>query len=421
MSLTDQAVQSICNYRQNVLNEPTQIDKEINKLLEGLRRIGLDDNNMFYQVSKQSFNNFPENEKFDKETYMTFRYLYETSFVVRRILLQQKTMLLEEKATKLIDEYDDLTRGYDKEYGQLSPESIGKRALLKTKSKWNGLKKSKSLYVINKVIENPSNYKQENSDEWKLPCEYKDKMKEEFQNSSKEIGKKLGLSEGLIDFYIQHIDRKKFTERAAIISGVIGGTVLIAWGLSNRFKSNDALDASSDVFYTSSFAENIPLDNNQAFINYGIENYPEYMATQSNSLMANQAGFLNFLQNGSLQGNNELTMNLINNETALQIARESNQTAMHLAAMQSNSNLSQSFMENIGSIMGTQFDYGGSTAPVVIGGAANNFTGSILGSNAQLNIMDLGTNAQTITGTINGQNVNTTIRRIGNVLTATSI
>ena len=34
MSLTDQAVQSICNYRQNVLNEPTQIDKEINKLLE---------------------------------------------------------------------------------------------------------------------------------------------------------------------------------------------------------------------------------------------------------------------------------------------------------------------------------------------------------------------------------------------------
>ena len=114
-------------------------------------------------------------------------------------------------------------------------------------------------------------------------------------------------------------------------------------------------------------------------------------------------------------------MNLINNETALQIARESNQTAIHLATMQANSNLAQSNMENIRSILGTQFDYGGSTAPVAIGGAANNFTGSILGSNAQLNIMDLGANAQTITGTINGQNVNTTIRRIGNMLTATSI
>ena len=173
MSLTDQAVQAICSYRQNVLEEPTQIDQEINKLLENLRRIGIDDNNMFYQVNKQSFVNFPEDEKFDKETYMTFRYLYETSFVVRRILIQQKTNLLEEKATKLIDEYDDLTRGYDKEYGQLSPESIGKRAVLKTQSKWNGLKKSKTLYVIKKVIENPTNYKQENSDEWKLPGEYK--------------------------------------------------------------------------------------------------------------------------------------------------------------------------------------------------------------------------------------------------------
>lgn len=421
MSLTDQAVQAICSYRQNVLEEPTQIDQEINKLLENLRRIGIDDNNMFYQVNKQSFVNFPEDEKFDKETYMTFRYLYETSFVVRRILIQQKTNLLEEKATKLIDEYDDLTRGYDKEYGQLSPESIGKRAVLKTQSKWNGLKKSKTLYVIKKVIENPNSYKQENSDEWKLPGEYKEKMKEEFQNSSREIGEKLGLSKKLIDFYIKHIDRKKFTERAAIVSGVIGGTVLIAWGLSNRFKSGDSLDASSDVFYTNSLAGNIPIDTNPAFINYGIENYPEYMATQSNTLMANQAGFLNYLQNGGVQGSNELTMNLLNNETALQIARESNQTAMNLAAMQSNSNMMASHMENIRSILGTQFDYGGSTAPVAIGGAVNNCTGSILGSNAQLNIMDLGSNAQTITGTINGQNVNTTIRRIGNFLSVTSI
>ena len=114
-------------------------------------------------------------------------------------------------------------------------------------------------------------------------------------------------------------------------------------------------------------------------------------------------------------------MNLLNNETALQIARESNQTAMNLAAMQSNRNMMVSHMENIGSILGTQFDYGGSTAPVVIGGAVNNCTGIILGSNAQLNIMDLGSNAQTITGTINGQNVNTTIRRIGNFLSVTSI
>ena len=145
------------------------------------------------------------------------------------------------------------------------------------------------------------------------------------------------------------------------------------------------------------------------------------MATQSNGLMANQAGFLNYLQNGGLQGNSELTMNLINNETALQIARESNQTAIHLATMQANNNMMQSHMENIGSILGTQFDYGGSSAPAVIGGVANTCTGNILGSNAQLNIMDLGTNAQSITGTINGQNVNTTIRRIGNMLTVNSI
>ena len=421
MSLTDQAVQAICNYRQQVLENPTEIDNEINKLLESLRRIGIDDNNMFYQVNQQSFLNFPEDEKFDKETYMTFRYLYETSFVVRRILLNQKTLNLEEKALKLIEEFDDLTRGYDKEYGQLSPESLGKRALLKTESKWNGLKKSKSLYVIKKVSENPSIYKQENPDEWKLPGTYKQKMKEEFQKSAKELGKKLDLSENLIDFYINHIDRKKFSERAAIISGVIGGTVLIAWGLSNRFKSSDTLDASTDAFYAGSFADNLPVDANPTFINYGIENYPEYMATQSNNLMANQAGFLNYLQNGGLNGNTELTMNIINNETALQIARESNQTAMYLASMQANSNLAQRHMENIGSILGTQFDYGASTAPVVIGGATNTCTGSILGSNAQLNIMDLGTNAQTITGTINGQNVNTTIRRIGNMLSVNSI
>jgi len=58
MSLTDQAVQAICNYRQQVLENPTEIDNEINKLLESLRRIGIDDNNMFYQVNQQSFLNF---------------------------------------------------------------------------------------------------------------------------------------------------------------------------------------------------------------------------------------------------------------------------------------------------------------------------------------------------------------------------
>ena len=413
MSLTDQAVQVICDYRQKVLEEPTKIDKEINTLLENLRRIGTDDNNMFYQVNKQSFINFPEEEKFDKETYMTFRYLYETSFVVRRILLQQKTFHLEEKANKLIEEFEDLTRGYDKEFGQLSPESLGKRAVLKTQSKWNGLKSSKSLYVIKKVIENPANYDQQQSDEWKLPGEYKDKMKEEFKNSSREIGKKLGLSDKLIEFYIQHIDRKKFSERAAIISGVVGGSVLIAWGLSNRFKSNNTLEASSDAFYTGSLADNLSLEDNPLYLNYGIENYPEYMATQSNSLMANQAGFLNFLQNGNVQGNNELTMNLINNETALQIARESNQTAMQLAAMQSSNNLMSQSMDVASSIFGTQYNYGGSVS--------NACTGTLLGSQADLQILDLGPDAQQIMGTINGQNVHTTIRRIGNFLTATSI
>ena len=66
-------------------------------------------------------------------------------------------------------------------------------------------------------------------------------------------------------------------------------------------------------------ADNLSLEDNPLYLNYGIENYPEYMATQSNSLMANQAGFLNFLQNGNVQGNNELTMNMYN--CLMQISR----------------------------------------------------------------------------------------------------
>ena len=103
MSLTQQAIDAIINYRKVVLTNPTAIESENLILKSKCLSLGRQDQNLFYTVNKDSFKDsfgsghmgFPSTETFDREEYLTFRYLYESSHYVRRVMYKNQKKNLE--------------------------------------------------------------------------------------------------------------------------------------------------------------------------------------------------------------------------------------------------------------------------------------------------------------------------------------
>jgi len=400
MSLTDQAVKAISSYREALLKSPRDIESEQDSLRRKLTEIGRSDSNIFYTVNKQSFIGFPDGERFDKEAYITFRYLFESSYVIRRALVSEKRKQLEALAGKLIAKNKEVSDRYDLEYNQLSLGSIGKRAALKAESQYNGISSSKIFYAIQQACSKPFTLGVEEDKDWIMPSEYKKRIHREFRNSCREIGKSWGLTESLIDFYITHIELKKKTEKLAIASAIAGGTVLAAWGLSKAFEVGHGLAAGSASATTAgSLSSSGGLGGIGVAPVYGFENLPQYVAIQGNPLAANQAAYFNHLS--SLGGTNMYDV--------------------QIAMLNNSGNMLRSMTEASSSIIGRQYNY--DCAPVVINsfGGGFNQASNMLGANTNLYVREIGDSLVTITGSIGGQNVNTNIRKIGNMLNITNI
>ena len=400
MSLTDQAVEAIGQYREALLKSPSQIKEEQKKLQDTLLTIGRADTNIFYAVNKQSFIGFPESEPFDKEEYLTFRYLFESSYTVRRALVAKKRAQLETMATRLLSRDRELSRQYELEYNQFSFESLGKRAALKARSQYNGVSSSKSFFVIEKACSDPNSLGIEDDREWLLPSNYKKRIHQEFRKSATEIGKEWGISNKLLEFYINHIELKKTSEKLAVASAIAGGAVLAAWGLSKAFEaSSQAASAGATAAASSgvAIAGDIQGMGVPTAI-HGFENLPEYVAIQSNPLTANQAAYFNHLDTLGSTNAYDVQMALINE----------------------NGQIMRSLMENTTQLMNSTptYDY----TPVVVNSMGSNLglQNNMLGAPTNLNVREIGENLVTITGTVSGQNVNTNIRRIGNMLNITS-
>lgn len=395
MSLTEQAIEAIASYRAEVLAKPTTIEEENAKLLKTCQRLGKEDNNIFYSVSRDSFLFFPSTEKFDRDEYMTFRYLYESSYHVRKTLCKSQKARLKIMIAKVLEDHSELEVKFEEEYGIWAKDGISKRIDLKTEALLKGLDDSKSLFVFEKVVASPGDFCQ-NILDWVLPSEYETNLFSSFKDSAKEIATKWGANANLLDYYIGHIDRKKIGEKIAIISGISAGAILAAWGISRTIKSSSQsnsvnsgfLPVTKGLYGTASINDNIFADK----LYFGLDSFPSYQTLPSNQIMANQAGYLNYLDRSP--GTNLYDLQIAN-------------------------------MNLVGSMLNPQVDYLANTAPIVssppplvlpsLGVTPNN--GNILGCKAVLSELTSPDGKMTqIYGTINGQKVMTTFRKLGNTL-----
>jgi hypothetical protein len=298
MSLTEQAIDAITSYRRKVLATPTAIEEESAKLLLTCQRLGREDNNIFYSARREDFVFFPSTEKFDREEYMTFRYLYESSYHVRRTLSKNQKARLKMMIGKVLEEHNELGAKFDEEYGIWSKDGLSKRIDLKAEALLKGLDDSKSLFTFKKVLNSPDDFDQ-NIMDWVLPSEYKSNLFSSFKDSLKEIAAKWGSSPTLLDYYIGHIDLKKVGEKIAVVTGISAGTILAAWGVSKAIRlsgSTNSENSSLPLVPTIGYAalqvdENIFVDKPY----FGFENFTDFQTLPSNQIMANQAGFLNYL------------------------------------------------------------------------------------------------------------------------------
>ena len=392
MSLTDEAVQVISSYRQNVLREPMRFKIENQELRKKLSEIASRDSNIFYTVNEQSFLTFPENEKFDRDEYLTFRYLFESSYAVRRMLTKQKVVQLTELAERLLNQETDLNGEYDTTYNRFSFESAAKRASLKAQAQLNGISSSKTFFVIQKVVKSPSDFNLENKIDWILPRVYKSDLHSQFRASARQIGLDWGIAPTLVEYYINHIEMKKAAEKAAIISAVAGGAVVAAWGISAAVQNHKTIAQAGGLLTATAVSSAIPVgpalmqkDLIQPL--YGLENLAQFMAPQATPLIANQAAFLNHFANYGKANTNDVTIASIN---AVSNALTNTPT------------------------------YGADCFIPTVVGTNSNSPGSILGANTNLTVREMSPGFATITGTINGQSVMTNIRQVGDAFNITS-
>lgn len=393
MSLTEQAIKAITSYRTEVLAKPTAIEEESAKLLLTCKRLGLEDNNIFYSARREDFVFFPSTERFDREEYMTFRYLYESSYHVRRTLCKSQKDRLKMMIEKVLENHNELGTKFEEEYGIWVKDGLSKRIDLKTEALLKGLDDSKSLFTFKKVLASPEDFDQ-NIVDWVLPSEYKNKLFSSFKNSSKEIATKWGSSPTLLDYYISHVDLKKVGERIAIVSGISAGAILAAWGVSNAIRSSGSANSGNvELPLVPAIGYGAIQANENMFADrqyFGFDNFPSYLALPSNQVMANQAGFLNYLDRAP--GTNQFDLQIAN-------------------------------MNLVNSILNPQVDYQANTVPVIstpqplvlpsLGVTPNN--GNIMGCKAVLSeLTSPDGNMTQIYGTINGQNVMTTFKKFGN-------
>ena len=399
MSLTEEAVDAISNYRQSLLKSPRYIELEQEKLRVKLSEIARRDSNIFYQVERQNFIGFPDNETFDREAYLTFRYLFESSYVIRRALVAAKRSQLETMARDLLAANSDLSRKYDLQYNQMSFDSARKRALLKAISQYNGVSSSRLFFAMEQAATKPEDLGISDNSDWIAPSDYKRRVHREFRNSAREIRRTWGISKRLLDFYITHIELKKASERLAVASAIAGGTVLVAWGVSRAFQSGHQLSAGSSAATGSilSTAANLPSFGPLGPI-YGFQNLPQFVAIQGTPLTANQAAYFNHLSNLGTTNAYDVQLAMLN---------KSGETLKSITDVSS-------------SIFGSQYNYGCAPALIDSLGGGFNQPGNILGANTNLNVREIGDSLVNITGTISGQNVHTNIRRVGDMLNISS-
>ena len=395
MSLTEQAIEAIASYRTEVLAKPTAIEEENAKLLLICQRLGREDKNIFYSVSKDDFWLFPSTENFDREEYLTFRYLYESSYYVRRTLCKSQKARLKTMIGRVLEEHNELGDQFEKDYGFWAKDGISKRIDLKADALLKGLDDSMSLFVFKKVLASPGDFDQ-NILDWVFPSEYKSKLFSSFKDSSKEIAIKWGSKENLLDYYISHIDLKKVGEKVAIATGISAGAILAAWGVSRAIRSVGSADSMNSailpvaggIYGGAAINDNMFADKRY----FGLDNFPSYQTLPSNQIMANQAGFLSYLDRSP--GTNRYDLQIAN-------------------------------MNMFDSILNSKVDYLANTAPIVssppplvlpsLGVTPNN--GNILGCKAVLSELTSPDGKLTqIYGTINGQNVMTTFNKLGNTL-----
>lgn len=397
MSLTEQAIEAITSYRTAVLAKPTTIKEENEKLLQTCQRLGKEDKNIFYSVSKDDFWLFPSTETFDREEYLTFRYLYESSYHVRRALCRSQKARLQMMIGKVLEDHKELGSKFEEEYGFWAKDGIKKRINLKQEALLKGFDDSKSLFAFNKVVASPGDFDQ-NILDWVFPSEYKTNLFASFRESSKEIAVKWGANANLLDYYIGHINLKKVGEKIAILSGISAGAILAAWGISRAIRVGSSANSMSSAILPASGGFYGTVGINDNFLTgkqyFGLDNFPSYQTLPSNQIMANQAGFLNYLDRAP--GTNQYD---------LQIA----------------------YTNLIDSTLNSRVDYLANTAPIAssppplvlpsLGITPTN--GNILGCRAVLSELTSPTPNGKITqiyGTINGQNVMTTFNKTGNTL-----
>ena len=279
MSLTEQAIEAIASYRAEVLAKPTTIEEENAKLLLTCQRLGREDKNIFYSVSKDDFWLFPSTENFDREEYLTFRYLYESSYHVRRTLCKSQKARLKLMIGKVLEDHNELEVKFEEEYGFWAKDGMSKRIDLKTDALLEGLGDSKSLFVFRKVLASPEDFDQ-NILDWVSPSKYKSNLFGSFKDSSKEIAAKWGTNTNLLDYYVGHIDLKKVGEKIAIASGISAGAILAAWGVSRAIRCGDTSNSmDSAILPVSGGLHGAARINENTFADkqyFGLDNFPSY-------------------------------------------------------------------------------------------------------------------------------------------------
>lgn len=408
MTLTEEATAAISNYRQRLLENPSSFDEQQKLLNRQLTEIGRRDNNVFYAVSRNSFLDFPEGELFDREEYLTFRYLFESSYAVRRALVRRKRDQLVSLAADALIRNPQIASKYNSRYSIRSWGAIARRGALKAEAQINKVESSRIFFAIKSICSNADEYQIDNPLDWIMPGSYDSQLHSEFRKRSKSLGIAWGLSPRLAEYYCRHIEAKKLGEQAAIFTAATGGAILAAWGISriaqatNNSQQTTALASAGMQALNQATRVETPRMYNSL---YGLENFPQFMAPQSNHIGANQAAFLGYLQ--APAGSNPHNINL----AMIDSAQRSAQTA------------AQTTLRSIGEIASKNYNYFEGFNESLAARLGNSFQGrgNILGADTNLVARTIGDDLVRISGQINGQDVLANIRRVGDTLRLSSM
>lgn len=407
--LHDQAVKGVADFRRAIAEDPTLFQEQTKKLqgclqdcadrnaTEGnvLRRIGLDNKNF-------QGRGFPRDLSLNVRDYLTTEYLLYASREIRKSLVSEWSSGLKKKAENIYKEDPALERAYGGierlswEYGDLKTKSLLQRIDRRT------------LYAVRHMHKTAKS--QAEREDWEYPIDLSNKIDEEFEKANKHLLESYGIPSDALGHYYRIATSSYQEMRALKYAVVIGGSAVAIYGAGRLMAACASTTLASTGIQTIQAMDlsemSMPISG--TIPNYGFFSKPEFLSIPFNQIRANQLGFQHLSQGLSSIGAVRLApIGATSTINPIEVARNTTGAinANYFSGLMRDPSSTPSAMKELATMLGLGIS------------AANQATGTMLGSSSSFNVSSFSDGFATLTGTINGQSIHKTIRRIGSRIT----